>query len=246
MRALVTGSNGFIARNLIIDLKSQPGVVVLTHDRTQSEKEFLRKLEISDIVFHLAGVNRSDFDIDFIRTNIEMTSKIIEHLEQIQSRSPIIFSSSSQAGNDTIYGKTKVEAENLLRLHQERTKSGIRIYRLFNVFGKYSRPDYNSVVATFCHRVANGLEISMPNPDAQLKLVAVDDVVRTFVNELRFDHSRDIFGTIEPVYETTVRELYEKVLFFGEMKGSQPIEAATGLDAHLKATFDYFCTLKMD
>lgn len=240
MQALVTGSRGFIARNLINELQKHLDVVVLTHNRSDSDKDLLKKLEKSEIIFHLAGVNRSDLDQDFQDSNVSLTARIIEHLEISENRAPIIFSSSSQAGNNSIYGQTKIQAENLLKAHNTRTLAGVRIYRLLNVFGRHSRPDYNSVVATFCYRVVNGLEISMPNPDAPLKLVPVEAVVDAFVNELCFNNKQGIFKNVEPVYETTVGKVLEMIKNFYENDSRQLGKVGSGLDFYLKLAFDYF------
>ena len=243
MNVLVTGSNGFIARNLIQKLGANSSLQVLTQSRRDTEHDLFKKLDKSDFVFHLAGVNRSKNELDFKLVNVELTKSITEYLKSTGRLLPIIFSSSTQAGLDNIYGRTKSEAESLLLDYVNFAKGKARIYRLPNVFGKWSRPDYNSVIATFCFRIANDLEVMMPNPEAKLKLVYVADVVTAFIEDLLFDSTLGLLGEVSPVFETTVGEVYliikrfkDQIIDIGYPKDQQQ------LGNSLQETYIYFST----
>lgn len=243
MNVLVTGSNGFIARNLIQKLETNSSLQVLTQGRGDTEHELFKKLDKSDFVFHLAGVNRSKNELDFELVNVGLTKSITEYLKSTGKLLPIVFSSSTQAGLDNIYGRTKSEAESLLFDYVKVAKGKARIYRLPNVFGKWSRPHYNSVIATFCFRIAKDLEVMMPNPEAKLRLVYVADVVKALIEDLQFDSTFGLLGEVSPVFETTVGEAYLIIKRFKDqtidveyLKGQQQLRDS------LKETYIYFST----
>ena len=176
--------------------------------------ELLEKLQSANFIYHLAGVNRSNDDSEYVKVNVGMTRLIVDNLRLSEKATPIIFTSSIQSGSDTIYGKTKSEAESVLKQYANDTGAHIRIYKLPNVFGKWSRPDYNSAVATFCFRVANNLEVTIPQPGKQLRLVYIEDVVTAFLGDLRLKENSDRQGTVKPVFESTVGEIYETIAKF--------------------------------
>jgi UDP-2-acetamido-2,6-beta-L-arabino-hexul-4-ose reductase len=241
MNVLVTGSNGFIGKNLMERLTADSSIQVLAHDRSNSKSDLQKNLDQSDAVFHLAGVNRSNSDLDFENVNVGLTRLIVEHLTISNHLIPIVFTSSTQAGNDTIYGTTKSAAERLLIDYVTEFEGKTRIYRLPNVFGKWSRPDYNSVVATFCFRVARDLGVHMPNPSSQLRLICVTDVIDKLLQELKFASSSQLFGDVEPVFETTVGEVYSIIKGFRnqniEFEFRKEISQLVG---DLKDTYSYF------
>lgn len=241
MNVLVTGSNGFIGKNLMDRLTADPSIQVITHNKNNSKSDLQKSLDRSDTVFHLAGVNRSDSDSDFKDVNVELTRLIVEHLCQSNHLIPVVFTSSTQAGNDTIYGTTKAAAERLLIDYVTEFKGKSRIYRLPNVFGKWSRPDYNSVVATFCFRVARDLGVHMPNPSSKLRLICVTDVIDQLLQELKFASSFQLFGEVEPVFETTVGEVYSIIKAFRnpniKFEFRKEISQLVG---NLKDTYSYF------
>ena len=241
MNVLVTGSNGFIGKNLMDRLTADPSIQVLTHDRSNSKYDLQKNLDQSDTVFHLAGVNRSNSDLDFENVNVGLTRLIVEHLGRSKHLIPIVFTSSTQAGNDTIYGTTKSAAERLLIDYVTEYEGKSRIYRLPNVFGKWSRPDYNSVVATFCFRVARDLIVHLPNPASQLRLICVTDVIEKLLQELKFDSSSQLFGEVEPVFETTVGEVYSIIKDFRyQNSGLEFRKEISQLVEDLKDTYSFF------
>ena len=122
MKILVTGSDGFIAQNLIETLIKNPSLSLLTHNRGGTKSGLLEKLEEADFLFHLAGVNRSSDESEFVRVNVDLTEVIASYLKSIDHPIPIVFSSSIQSGRETIYGKTKLEAESDGRMDQSLIK----------------------------------------------------------------------------------------------------------------------------
>jgi len=183
MKVLVTGANGFIGKNLCLELKNK-GFEVLPFDLDKTKENLKRFLDVADYIIHLAGINRPMSKEEFYDGNANFTLRLIELLKASNRIIPIIFSSSTQAELDNDYGKSKRMAEDCLFSFMEETGNPVRIYRLTNVFGKWCKPNYNSVVATFCHSIANNLPIEIRDENYEVKLVYVDDVVKEFIKRL--------------------------------------------------------------
>lgn len=238
MKILVTGSNGFIAKNLIQFLSEKPEVEILKVHRESSEQELKESILAADWIVHLAGVNRPLNESEFIEGNVTLTEKIAQTLREGHKLTPIILSSSIQADRDNAYGKSKLGGEQALeKLHAEQANP-VYICRLANVFGKWSRPNYNSAVATFCHNVANDLPLQINDANALIRLVYVDDVVETFWNMINGSISVDQTFQIQPEYQITVGDLAEVLNSF---KGSRDTlitdRVGTGLTRALYSTY---------
>ena len=210
---LVTGSEGFVGKNLVIHLKELNKYNILEYDVHSNARELKAFLRLADIVFHLAGSNRPKDVTEFKKGNTELTEKICNYLIEAGRQISIVFSSSTQTLLDNPYGISKKNAENHLLKYSEKTGAKVAIYRLPNVFGKWSRPNYNSVVATFCYNIANDLPITIHNPDSQLTLVYVDDVVNHFISHLDKDNSSQ-YNEVTPSFSTTVGKLAEIIQSF--------------------------------
>ncbi|MGC9970657.1 MAG: NAD-dependent epimerase/dehydratase family protein [Bryobacteraceae bacterium] len=184
MNALITGAKGFIGRNLVSRLRAQGGCYLRLFDLGSAASELREALSQADIVYHLAGVNRPQDPEEFAAVNTGLTRDICDILRG-QGRTPrIVLSSSTQAAIENSYGVSKRKAEEALEAFAAETGAVVRIYRLANVFGKWSRPNYNSVVASFCHNIANDLPIAISDHSRKVELVYIDDVVDAFVAEL--------------------------------------------------------------
>ncbi|HDX5914948.1 TPA: NAD-dependent epimerase/dehydratase family protein, partial [Acinetobacter baumannii] len=157
MKILVTGSNGFIAKNLIQFLSEKPEIEILKAHRETTDQEFKQSVLAADWIIHLAGVNRPLNEEEFAEGNTTLTEKIAQILQQANKKTPVILSSSIQVERDNPYGKSKLGGEQALVALNQAQGNPVYICRLANVFGKWSRPNYNSAVATFCHNVANDL-----------------------------------------------------------------------------------------
>lgn len=181
IKILVTGANGFIGKNLTVELKNRGYQDVFCCDRETTEEELRTYVENSDFIFHLAGINRPEKVEEFKTGNTDFTETLLTMIEKTEKKIPLLLSSSIQAAQDNPYGNSKLAAEEAV--HQFGKEHGIPmfVYRLANVFGKWCRPNYNSVVATFCHNIAHNLPITINAPEAKLTLVYIDDVVDEFI-----------------------------------------------------------------
>ncbi|MCM2590896.1 NAD-dependent epimerase/dehydratase family protein [Rossellomorea marisflavi] len=184
MKILVTGANGFIGKNLVAELNNRGYKDILKITKNSEDSILEKYTKECDFVFHLAGINRSNNVDEFMDGNIGITSKLLELLKYHGNKSPILMTSSIQAGNDSPYGISKKAAEDLLTNYYYETDIKVFIYRLPNIFGKWSKPNYNTVVATYCHNIARGLDIQINNADTELTLAYIDDVLEEFINAL--------------------------------------------------------------
>ena len=185
MNVLVTGSEGFIAKNLIIRLEHLK-YNVIKFDKKNNLKELENKIIKSDIIFHLAGENRSKNNKDFITNNIDFSKQISNFIINKKLNKKIIFSSSTQVleKKKNIYAKTKLVSEKELKKCSKKTSSKISIYRIPNVYGKWSKENYNSVFATFAYNISRSKKIKIFNSKKKLNLIYIDDLIDLFLKEL--------------------------------------------------------------
>ena len=238
MKVLVTGSNGFIAKNLIQFLSEQQDVEILTHNRQSTDQELQQAVESADWIVHLAGVNRPLDEQEFVEGNITLTQRIADILQAVGKPTPIVLSSSIQASSDNAYGSSKRGGEQVLLDLHKRQANPVYICRLANVFGKWSRPNYNSAVATFCYNVANDLPIQINNADALIRLVYIDDVVETFWQMIQGKYTPEQTFLIEPEYEISVGELAKTLYEFKQSRDSLiTAPVGTGLTRALYSTY---------
>lgn len=181
---LITGARGFIGRNLAAHLAQREDLALLLFDVDNDEEELVGWLADADIVFHLAGVNRPENVEEYETGNAGFTSRICDGLRQRNDPPKVVMTSSIQAAQDNPYGVSKLRAEEALKDLAGDTGCPVSIYRLRNVFGKWCRPNYNSVTATFCHNIAHDLPISISDPAHEIELIYIDDVVEAIAAEL--------------------------------------------------------------
>lgn len=242
MNVLITGIDGFIGRNLATHLSEREDVEILAVTRNTSS-DLLRELVVrADLVFHLAGTNRPPDPDEFMTDNVGFTQQLIDAVRENGRSIPIVYTSSTQANLDNPYGCSKAEAENRLRTLVTEGCSPVYIFRLPNVFGKWARPNYNSVVATFCHNITHGLPIQINDPDASVTLVYIDDVIAHFVNIIDRDVAhpvKDLINvSVKPEYRLTVGGLASQLKAFRASRGSLLTEpVGTGLVRALYATY---------
>lgn len=236
MKILLTGSNGFIAQNLALFLAEVPALEVVSFSRGDSLDEVLQ--EPIDFVFHLAGVNRPQHDDEFQAGNVELTKSLVESLVERGFAPSVLFASSTQADQDNAYGRSKALAEDILRNFGKKVGAKVFIYRLSNVFGKWARPNYNSVIATFIDKLLKNQPIDIHDPGTKLRLSYIDDVCAEFVRRLTPDSSLSGYYEIENFYETTVGELAEKLTLIKKSRTSTAIpNVGSGLMRPLYATY---------
>jgi UDP-2-acetamido-2,6-beta-L-arabino-hexul-4-ose reductase len=210
MNVLVTGSRGFIGKNLVVRLNGLESFRVTEFDKGNDDEELEEALAHADFIFHLAGVNRPKSADEFKFDNVDLTKKISNRLMTIDRSVPVVFSSSTQAELDNPYGESKRQAEEVLVNYARSTNAYVVIFRLANVFGKWSQPNYNSVVATFCHNIANNLPITISDPSREINFIHVDDVVCSFLEELIAKGIPGVhYRTVAPSYTVTLGRLVE-------------------------------------
>jgi len=210
-RVVVTGADGFIGRNLTVALRRLAGVEVLTCEAGDPPGALEALLEVADFVFHLAGVNRPVREEEFFEGNRDLTLALTAALGRLGRRTPLLISSSTQAALPNPYGESKRQAEEAVFRYGRECTAPVYVYRLTNVFGKWCRPNYNSAVATFCHNIARGLEVTVSDPQRELELVYVDDVVRSFVDSFLAGGGAEGHLAVSPSYRVTLGELVERV-----------------------------------
>jgi UDP-2-acetamido-2,6-beta-L-arabino-hexul-4-ose reductase len=208
---LVTGARGFVGRNLCAVLRRMETVRLVELDQDHAAEDLEDALKHVDVVFHLAGVNRPEKDEEFFTGNTGSTEDLCNLLRGLGRNPKIILSSSIQAELENPYGASKRRAEEVLRRFAGETGAECVVHRFKNLFGKWCRPNYNSVTATFCHNFAHGLPIRISDPTRELELTYIDVVVEAFVSELR--PGRPGFRFAEPLPGTRVAlgELAEKI-----------------------------------
>ena len=237
MRVLVTGANGFIGKNLLVHLHEQ-GVEAVQFTRDMDIGDLLAALHEVDFVFHLAGVNRPKDKAEFVEGNTGLTEQLCELIRASGRSIPVLYTSSIQAEVDNPYGVSKLAAEEALVALEKDTRSPVYLYRLPNVFGKWSRPNYNSAVATFCHNIANDLPIQINDPAALVRLVYVDDVVKDFLRLMEERPAGVVQLGVSPVYTIAVGDLADQIRAFKLSRESMVIEAVgIGLTRALYATY---------
>jgi UDP-2-acetamido-2,6-beta-L-arabino-hexul-4-ose reductase len=219
-KVLVTGSNGFIGKNLLEALGWRNDVEIMAFDQDSDVSALDDYLARADIVFHLAGVNRPERTEEFEEGNAGLTRDILARLERLKRAPLFVLSSSTQASLDNPYGISKRRAEEAVESFAAASGATVRILRLPNVFGKWCRPNYNSVVATFCHNIAHGLPITISDPARELELVYIDDVIRTFVSLMdeSGENSTPPRVSVSPTYPVTLGGLVATIQQFRESR----------------------------
>lgn len=212
---LITGSAGFVGRNLTTALGRVPNLKVLSYDLDTPACRLEEGLACATTLFHLAGVNRPKEAGEFYAGNTEFTEEVCRILSALGRTPKIVMTSSIQAELENPYGQSKRLAEKALGAFADSTGAEVVIYRLPNLFGKWSKPHYNSVVATFCHQIARGEPITISDPDRELQLVYIDDVIAAFLKELSLVRSPGLHhASVESVHRITLGKLAELLRSF--------------------------------
>ena len=214
MKILVTGSKGFIGSNLACRLEELK-YKVFEFDLGCGDDSLKQFVSDADWIVHLAGVNRPLTADEFQNGNVNLTKRLLDVVRETGSQAPVIFSSSTQAALNNPYGISKKQAEDLFFEFSRTTGHPVYVYRLYNAFGKWCRPNYNSVIATFCHNTANGLPIQVNEAAPAIDFVCVDDICDSFIKIIQGDGkgSMDILYS-EPHYRRTLHEIADLLYSF--------------------------------
>lgn len=222
-KVLITGAKGFIGRNLAARLSTLPGLQLYLLDIDNPDEDWRKALLEAEVIFHLAGVNRPKDPQEFETGNAGLTGWICQFLRDNGRKPKIVMSSSIQAALDNPYGISKRHGEEALEDFGRESGAPIVIYRLKNVFGKWCRPNYNSVTATFCHNIAHDLPIQISNPANVIELAYIDDIVDAFLQELEHPesslesaHAPDCI----PSTQITLGDLAGRIQAFHEMRST--------------------------
>ena len=227
MKVLITGASGFVGQNLQLRLRERKDVQVACFTREHQPEQLPDMLQDVDFVFHLAGVNRPQDPQEFVAGNADLTRTLCEAVTRAARaagrRIPILHTSSTQAVLDNAYGRSKRAAEDVLAVAGRDPLVPVHVFRLPNVFGKWCKPNYNSVVATFCHKITRGLPIQVNDPQAVVTLVYVEDVLDRFLQLMDGADaaaSPDGFESVAPQYAVTVGELARQLQAFRDSRSS--------------------------
>jgi UDP-2-acetamido-2,6-beta-L-arabino-hexul-4-ose reductase len=237
---LVTGAKGFIGKNLCIVLKRRTDAEVIEYDIDSPSGLLEEALSKVDVVYHIAGVNRPERIEEFTEGNFDLTRQICDTLRRLDRKPLFLLSSSIQALLDNPYGLSKRKAEEVVYMLGKEKGAPIAIFRLPGVFGKWCRPNYNSVVATFCYNIARDQPIAISDPLREVELVYIDDVVRTFIGVM--DNQQPVsdgkYCLVEPTYRISLGALSETIQSFRKSRISLSIPNVSDPFVHaLYATY---------
>lgn len=245
MKVLITGASGFIGKNLCTGLSLRDDVEIITFTRDQSLDDLKDLVKQVDFIYHLAGINRPKSDDEFATGNTNLTKLIVDTLRQAGKKTPLLVTSSTQATQDNPYGKSKLAAEGFVFDWHKESGAPVFVYRLPGIFGKWCKPNYNSVVATFCHNIANNLPIQIANPSHVLTLAYIDDVIDMFMSHLDSKSSSD-YSQIQPItrtFEVTLGDLSERIRAIHAMRESLIVpDLSDLLNKFLYATYISYIT----
>lgn len=188
---LITGAGGFVGKNLVAELENRGFTNLLLFDLDTPKEKLAEYTAAASFVFHLAGVNRPKDPSEFYAGNRGFTEEVLHLLEDAGNKAPVLVTSSVQAELDNDYGKSKREAEDLIFTHERKTGAPALVFRMPGVFGKWCRPSYNSVVATFCYNAAHHLPLEVRDASYTFPLVYIDDLVNCFINAMDGHAIRD-------------------------------------------------------
>ncbi|PHS33948.1 MAG: capsular biosynthesis protein [Sulfurovum sp.] len=239
MKVLVTGSQGFIGLNLLERLSRLEGLTVTTFSRDDKIEALEEKVKNADFIFHLAGINRPEHVEDFYTGNRDFTKKIVQFVKESGKKIPLLITSSTQAVSDNDYGKSKQASEEVLEEYAKENETAVYIYRLPNVFGKWSKPNYNTVIATWCYNITRDTPLQVNDGSVALSLVYIDDVVEHFVRHLEENgRTGAIRPDVFPVYTKTLDTIKELLEAFKESRTTLTVpRVGQGFERALYATY---------
>jgi UDP-2-acetamido-2,6-beta-L-arabino-hexul-4-ose reductase len=225
INVLITGADGFVGKNLLAYLQSYENINPAYFTKKNSTFDLFKKILSCDTIIHLAATNRSKEKIDFLRTNLKLTKIICDFIQENKLKKKILYLSSIHDVKNTAYGQSKKLAINYLKKFTLKNKgNGVLILRLSRLFGKWSRPNYNSVVATFCHSIQNNKKIKIFNPTKKIDLNHIDDLMNEII--IFINSKKKNFFTIKnvkPKYKLSARKILTSIKKLHSKNNNQDI-----------------------
>ena len=248
MKVLVTGAKGFVGKNITTTLQNiRDGKdktkniqidTIYEYDIENTYEQLETYVKECDFIINLAGINRPEKVEEFYEGNASFSLQLCELLKKYQNCAPIINSSSVQAEKDNDYGKSKKQGEEYLLSFGKENGNPIYIYRFANLFGKWCRPNYNSVTATWCYNVANDLAIQVNDRNAVVPLCYIDDVVEEILQcMMNKPNKKGDFYQVEPIYEVSLGKLESTILSLKESRKDLQIIKQDDFTRKLYATY---------
>ena len=243
---LVTGSNGFIGKNLLQKLSEIGCENVLLYNRGHSLSDLSKSIECCDIIYHLAGANRPINEDDFDSINFGLTKTLCDYLANLpperRKKIHLVYISSAHYNLPTKYGLSKKRAESAIETLKE-CGVNFTIFRLPGVFGKWAKPNYNSVVATFCYNIANSKPIEVLEPDKVIDLVYSDDVIDSLITTAVTPNMENNFADINDVYHMKIGELANKIRRYSNIRNTLEVsQVGEGFERALYSTYLSYIT----
>ncbi|PKM38791.1 MAG: capsular biosynthesis protein [Firmicutes bacterium HGW-Firmicutes-9] len=239
MKILITGAEGFIGKNLIIALRSRGYVDLLTLDADAPAELLDRYCGECGFVYHLSGSNRAKQQDELMQADFSFTDTLLRQLNKHKNRCPVMFASSTHAALPNLYGRSKKAGEELLELYANETGATVYVYRFPHVFGKWAKPNYNSVIATFCYNVAHDLPIVIHDENAKMHLAYVDDVAESLCDLLDGKTNKEgAYCVVPQLYTATLGDIAKRIRSFRNIRESNLLPDMTEpLTRKLYATY---------
>ncbi|WP_171048709.1 NAD-dependent epimerase/dehydratase family protein [Pseudoalteromonas sp. S201] len=244
INVLITGSSGFIGKNLINHLRTNNDILIMEFKRGDDDSYLESSILKADYIFHLAAeVRPKSNDDSFKSSNLDLTQKLIAILDSHQKKIPILFTSTVHAANSTnAYGKTKRSAEQLIEGYSIINKVNCWIYRLPHVFGEGCKPNYNSVISTWIYNAINNLELNVFNREIEMTYCYVQDIIQQFSKHLvSEENDNKMYCSPSKLYETTLGEVVDIINAFKKGNVGYSNDSNPDFKDKLKRTYQWYC-----
>lgn len=225
MKILITGAKGFVGRNLttalldtsFLERHDLPPIEIMGYDIDTPAEMLVEYCMKANFVYNLAGIMRPKDPSEFMKDNYRFADTVLDNLINVGNKCPVMYSSTIQATLDTEYAASKRAGENLFFEYGKKTGARVVVYRFTNLFGRWKRPNADSVVATFCYNVGRGIPIKVNDPTVLMTFAYIDDCIHELALCLKGqEHYKDGFATLPVTHQITVGKLAEVINSFKE------------------------------